>query len=74
MLNQRIIFWIAVISLLLSAISCGGKKTPTVDRKNAQADRLLLQLGNKALAEKHWDEARGHFRLLLEVSPKEIAS
>lgn len=59
----------AVVILLLAGPGCGGKK-PGGASPSAQGDRYLAELGNKALEDKDWEEARGYFKQLIDTYPR----
>ncbi len=59
-----------LFAFFLLSLACGGKKTEQTPLQGQQADRLLNQRGQQALAEKHWDEGRGLFQQLLDTYPR----
>jgi outer membrane protein assembly factor BamD len=56
--------------LLLISLACGGKKAASPITASRQGDRMLLELGQAQLEEKHWEDARGYFQQLLDTFPR----
>ncbi|MFQ5791048.1 MAG: outer membrane protein assembly factor BamD [Acidobacteriota bacterium] len=55
---------------LAAFVACGGKDVDTGKARASQGDQRLLELGNQALENKKWEEARGYFRQLLDTYPR----
>ncbi len=70
--RTRLISWLATSTCLIACLlGCGGAKNDaSLIPRTAQGDQRLLGLGQQALDDKHWEDARSYFRQLLDSYPR----
>lgn len=58
-----------VVSSVLLAAACGGKKEPDLSSFSGRSDRMVWDAGQKAIAKKDWLTAREYFRRIVDGFP-----
>lgn len=57
-------------ALALALVACGGNRQPDIATLASNSDQLIWQEGQKALDKRLWDNARQHFKRIIEGFPQ----
>jgi outer membrane protein assembly factor BamD len=69
LMKLRLLTSALLAASLAAAVGCGGKTEPII-AAGAQGDERLLALGQEALDNEKWTEARGYLQQLLDSYPR----
>jgi outer membrane protein assembly factor BamD len=58
------------VALLLAAGGCGGNREADIATLASNSDELIWQEGQKALEKKYWENARQHFKRIVDGFPQ----